>query len=267
MGGNFMGRPSIFSKDYQRVMRRRKIIFRSLAVLAAFVIILAVYNRNVIPNLKKLAENFKFPVKLSMGDKSSPKDIGSSNTKQQSPGQYDFSFPNGDKLAILYEKKGEDIKLTGIKPDDSGIFFDIKDDGKAIVFDNPKTSDIFLFTADGKGTKLNSDTYKQVGDVEQVFQKSDILEKYGTNYIWAVKPKFLKDGRIVYQSNLPWFNETNNIFVWIVNSDGSGTKQLFGTGQQSIAKYVGFSEDGKLIFEFGGAKYRMNKDTDVQPLD
>jgi hypothetical protein len=62
-GGIQMGRLSIYSKDYYKIIRRRRMIFRISILLTALAVIFFTYNKSFIPNLKKLADGLKLPVK------------------------------------------------------------------------------------------------------------------------------------------------------------------------------------------------------------
>jgi len=284
-----MGKPSIFNSNYHKIMRRRKIVFRTLIMIAALAVIFFTYNKSAIPNLKKFAGNLKLSQKESTSKIEQPKDVNiedkendkkdnvEANPQEQkepvvesSQGEFSFKFPSDESISIIYEKKGEDVTITGIKPGDNGIAYDIRDDGKAIVFDNPKISDIWLYNVDGSSLKLNTDSYKQLkenGTYNQ-FDKLEIMERFNYNYVWASKPKFLKDGRIVYQSNLPWFKEINSIYLWVLNSDGSENRRFLSTGQSEPVQYTGFTEEGRLIIEFGGNKYTFDiEDGSKQRID
>ena len=277
-----MGRPSIFNKDYHRIMRRRRILFRISIVAAAFVIIFVTYNKSAILDFDKIADRFRNLTINNAGQKdegniTKSQDTGISNAagteapKQEKPaqqqktdeieaGEYVFKFSNGDYFSILYEKKGEDKRFTGIKPADCGIYFDIRDDGKAIVFDYHRLSDIWIYNIDGSSQKLSSDTYEKLGGYSEVYNKNDVMEEYDYNYIWAARPKFLKDGRIVYQSYLPWFRDENAYYLWVINSDGQNNKKSPGISQSQPIKYIDFMEDGKLVVELDGIKYALNID-------
>jgi hypothetical protein len=275
-----MGKPSIFSNKYQRAMRKRKIIFRIIIIIVAFGAIFLAYNKSAVINFKKIAQDLRWPSddKFQVNDQQTPgeddedKDIpeqttdSSQNTQpavqpeKKTVEEYVFKFPDGgDAVHIGYEDSGSEKRITGIRADDAGVSISIRDDGKAVVFDNPKTSDIWIYDVGGVPKKVNPDTYRQVGEDGLVFKKPDVMAEYENNYIWALKPLFLKDGRIIYQSNLPWFKTENNIYLWIAASDGS-SRRLMDTGQRDYVKYQGFTQDGMPVIEIGGIKYSLNVD-------
>ena len=278
-----MGKPSMFSKDYHKRMWRRKIIFRTLILIIAFGIIFLTYNRSAIPNLKKIIGNVIPPIMKDInlqtkvtptpkkdiipnvvkGDKEKP----DSNTVQKpdeqitTTGEYIFKLSDIENLTIIYSKN-ENNRFTGIKSSDAGVTFDISDDGKAVVFDNPKTSDIWICNINGEFKRLNSDKFIEFGNDKAVFNKSKVMAQFENNYIWAARPKFLKDGRVIYQSYLPWLSSTNNCYLWVVDSDGQNNRYILAgaTDGSGPVKYTGFTQDNMLIIESSGKKYVVNVD-------
>lgn len=271
-----MGKPSIFSSDYKKIMHRRKIVFRVSIVLVALAVVLLMYGKSTIPNLKKLAGNIKMYSKIDAGKYNDSnavndkKDVKGKDAKndaadkvspdKKESGKYQIKVSDAETVAVTYEKDEKGIKITGIEPDDGNISFDIKDDMQAITFDNPKAGDIWIVDANGNSKKLNPDFYKMSGGTRQVFYKNEIMKRYNNDYVWAAKPKFLKDGRIVYQSNLPWFKDVKYIYIWVVDMDGQNNNMVANTNSTNAVSYGGFLNDGRLIIEHSGAKYAVNVD-------
>jgi hypothetical protein len=269
-----MRRPSIYSKDYYKIKRRRKIAMGSIIVCTVLIVITMIYNKAAMQSLQKLTAGLK----LSQRDKTqqlnnNPPQSGNSQqndgksqdgktsdtsknqeeTSKDIEGEYTVKLPSGDSLTMITEKKDNDTIYKGIK-DSQDISYNISDDGKSIVFDYPKSSDIWICAIGGQAQKLNPDTYKE-------YDKASIMKQYGSSYIWAAKPFFLKDGRIVYQSYLPWFKNTNSYYLWVVGSDGKNNRLVTGTDQGEPVKYAGFTDNGELIIEYGGAKFSVNIDS------
>lgn len=281
-----MGRPSMFNRDYHRIMRRRKIVFRTVIIIIALCAIFLAYNKSAITDLKKIVADLggssdnssqiqdQKPQENNSNLEGSsedgvnhqqdtsavqdPEGNGAENTVPQvTTGEFTFTFPNNEILYITYEKNDEAIKITGIKTDNKGISSSIRDDGKAIVFDNPGISGIWIFNADNTSKRLDPAAYRQIGGEGLSFIREDVMGEY-ENYIWAAKPQFLKDGRIIYQSDVPWFKKENNIYLWVADSSGENNVWLLNTGQQGLLNYAGFSQDNKLIIEMNGKKYALN---------
>lgn len=259
-----MRRPSIYSSDYYRVMRRRKIIIRTLIVLTVLTVVLLIYNRSAVSYLKKLSSSIKLPQVSQLEqnnqenpakpgtDKNGGKDKNSGKNSNVSEGslksEITVNLLNGSTVNLLTEKKNNDTKITGIK-DSSGIFYEVRSDGKAIVFDYPKTSDVWIYILNGGLKKLNPDNYKE-------YKKQSIMSEY-RNYIWAAKPYFLNDGRVVYQSYLPWFKVNNSIYLWVVDQNGRNNHMVFSTRQANPVTYKGFNSSGDLIIEYGGSEHTV----------
>jgi hypothetical protein len=287
MGGDMMGKPSMFSSNYRRIMRRRKILSRVLIILCALLVVFIIYNKSAVEGLRKIAGNFISSIQdgINGTGESKPEESGGTNAgnipSQAAPsptpaatptptpggenkpsdnteGEYVFQFPNGEKLNITYSREGEDIRFTGIKTDNKGISYDIRGDGKAIVFDNPQISDIWIYTADGQYRKLDPAFYTSTKDGQTTrYDKAWAMKTFG-GYVWAAAPAFAPDGRIVYQSYLPWFKSKNTYYLWVVGADGRNSRLVLPTNQSVLARYSGYSSDGKLIIELAGGKYAVN---------
>lgn len=263
-----MGRPSIYSRDYYRIMRRRRIVRRLLILAVILFAIFYASGKAVLPDLKKLANSIASQpknstidnVKTKNGDKSTGGSSSAPDTGKSAAGsqaEINVNIPGGAAVTLTCVKENGDIKLTGIKTNDSSTCYSIRDDGKAIAFDTPATSDIWVCGVDGVPKKISPDSYKST-DGGKEYKKTDVMKNYNNNYVWAAKPVFLKDGRVLYQSNLPWFKNPKNYYLWVVGSDGSKNRYLFGTDTTEPAKYDGFTGSGELIAEFGGVKYSIN---------
>ncbi|KPU46032.1 hypothetical protein OXPF_05130 [Oxobacter pfennigii] len=259
-----MGKPSIFNNNYHKIMRRRRMFFRLGIIFVALVIIIVTYDRSIITNFKNMVSNInlfsKADVENDAEEKKQDKDTELEESPQVLPeepktsqGEFIFQLTDTEHIFLIYEKLGDNIKFKEINSVNIGIYYDISEDGKAIVFENPRTSDIWLYHVDGKHLKLNPDNYRE-------YKKADIMAVYN-NYSWASRPKFLKDGRILYQSNLPWFKKVNSYYLWVVNSDGSNNRLILQKGEQEPATYGDFTPEGDLIIEFGGQKYILNAKT------
>ena len=270
-----MGKPSMFSSNYHREIRRRRIINTLLILLSLLVIGMIVFNKQTITYFNKFKASVNTPVKRNAkqieGSKNNTgknkQDSAKPKPAEQKPaepaknnGSFTFAFPDNTSVSIEYTQENDEKKFTGISQNNNGITYDIRDDGKAITFDYPKTSDIWIFNIDGSSKKLNPDFYKSTGGNGKIFKKSDILERY-SNYMWAAKPKFLKDGRILYQSYVPWFRKTNNCILWAVSADGTSNRMILDTKQTDPVTYSGFTDGGKLIIEIKGTKYALDADS------
>lgn len=257
-----MGRPSIYSRNYYRVMRRRRIVRNLLIIAAVFILILYLGGKAILPDLKKIADSNVSQnsstegVKSQSGNKNSGAS-GSGSSASGSGSEITVNIPGSSAVVMTCVNNNGDIKLTGLKTDDGKTSYSIRDDGKAVVFDTPATSDIWVAGVDGSVKKISRDSYKSSNSGKE-YKKASVMKTYNSDYVWASKPIFLQDGRIVYQSNLPWFKNPKDYYLWVVNSDGTGNRYIIGTGGTNPAKYDGFTESGQLIAEFEGNKYSID---------
>lgn len=273
-----MRRPSIFSSNYYKVMRRRRII----TILMVFVLIITFsyifYNKTAVNYIEKFALYLKKPFvsnnkqiedtvpinnELDIKENKTETQENISNTidikkNNTNIGEYKFKLTDSSIVTLVYEKINNENLFTSLKAENVKVSYDISFDKKQVVFDDPLSSDIWLYKNDGTSIKLNADFYKQRGGEQETFNKSEVLSNY-ENYIWAAKPKILKDGRVVYQSNLPWFyNKNNMIYLWVIDNNGQNNRLCMQTNSIELIKY--YDDDNNFIIELDGNKYEVDID-------
>ena len=233
-----MSKPSMFSKDYEKKMKKRKIrIFLLIIVpiigLSIFLItdfnsllnkgisiksginnILLNKSKNSIANSEnKLGESLKkpevavVPESSSVSPKVPQKEVAPDNKV------YVVSLSDGQKVSIEYIMTGTEKNIIGIiGPKD--VSFDISPSKKAIVIQNNKNQDMVYLHV----SKASKDITKKIhiSSKGEEYTKDSQLQKQPT-YIWSVTPKFLDEDNIVYVSELPWINEDNVKYLWKVN--------------------------------------------------
>lgn len=183
-----MGRPSMFNSNYHKAMKRRKIVFRTLIVFIGLIVIFATYNNSNIPNLKKMIGSLLISKSDDLAEEPQNEENVNPEVEEEKPpvvekGEYIFKLSESENLTIIFEKHESGDKFTEAKSDVEGLTYDISSDGKFLVFDNPRTSDIWIYGIDGQYKKLNPDNYKE-------YKKDSIMERYNNNYAWAEKPVF-----------------------------------------------------------------------------
>ena len=238
-GGITVGRPSIFSRDYDKKMkvRKRRIAITLLIILLAAVIaafsgkdIILSWTKAGIKNSNKQNSD-KNETKLSNAGnaKSSKK-----NAEKENQSGYDITLSSGDKIKAIYENNNGVKKFKYIDPVSSDVPYSISPScSKMIVYDK-NSQGITYITLDGKTTDITRKDYTSHQD-GTVYTKEATL-KNNANYIWCVSPAFIDDDNIIYVSQLPWFVNNNNLkYVWIQNI-GTGTqRQIIGPDGNDLA--------------------------------
>jgi hypothetical protein len=267
-GGVFMSRPSMFSKDYEQQMKRRRVNIVLFILIVIFGVFFGVryfmggdggslfkniYNA-VIP--KSTDKNIEPPAKENDSEK--PQAETQENDAQEDQElYYEYKSADGRIYTIEYIIKDGIKTITGFDDSRSGATYDISPDSKSIVFDDIASDDIMLMNSEGQIKKISPDSYKSKS-ANILIQKQQVL-KTKPAYIWARKPHFTSDGRIVYLTDLPYLTQDGKLFLWNASASGGMTKMAGEFATQDIDKitYEGFDESGKLKIGFNSKLYYL----------
>jgi hypothetical protein len=229
-----MSKPSIFSKDYAKEMKRRKRnIFLLIIVPIVGLTIFLITDFNGLLNkginmknsilLKKSRDNTKVeenrvvevPKKMEQSIKQQPstevpkvpQELAVSNEV------FPVSLSDGQIINIEYTISGTEKTIKGVSVG-KAISHDISPSKKAIVIQSIKNQDMIYIDVN----KVSKDITKKAhtSTKGQSFPKNQQLEKH-PNYLWSITPKFIDEDNIAYVSELPWINENAVQFIWKVN--------------------------------------------------
>lgn len=265
-----MAKPSMFSRNYEKQMRRRKINI----ILTILIIISAAYfggkyyidknNLNItLFKGKKTADNTPKDSKKAEPQKEKPQEQQPQQAEQPKDSQppaenkasvIEYKSPDGRIYNIEVISNGVAKEISGLKEESGTVKYDISSDKQSIAFEDKSLNDIIIGKTDGSFTKISRDSYKTVS-TKKVLSKEGILKTY-PNFIWAQKPKFTSDGRVVYISDLPYIKNDNDLYIWTVNIDGSNHKRVGEfTGNIDSVSYDGTAEDNSLKIKINNQSY------------
>lgn len=218
-----MRKPSIFSNDYEKKMRKRRIRIITL-VLAGIVICSGAWflGKKKLQSMKKeynkmTYENKEEDKKIINKD-TKDKGIENKDTKKKDEKKkvekgYEVTLSSGEKVKLMYEEDGNK-KFKYILPLDSKVGYDISPSGKNILIYDDKAQKIISYDINGKENNVTNEKYVSTsGSV--IIERENHL-KANTGYIWCKEPKFIDDNNIAYVSQLPWLGKTNK-YIWITN--------------------------------------------------
>lgn len=282
LGGLFMGKPSIFSNDYGQRMKKRKKMTIINTILVILILISAAYfggsyyleKEGVgLSNLfKKFTENIQRKQNTT-ADNKKPKP----NTDTPSPNNNETKQPV-EKTNAYFEYKGADGKsyeleyteisgkreFTGVQSKVGDVQFDVSQDKKRIVFAT-QAGDIVIGDDLGAIKKINVDSYRSKSAGITIEKKTTL--QYYPEYVWAAKPHFTSDNRVVYISYLPYLKGASTFYMWAISIDGS-SHRMVGKLTNDINKivYDGFTTDGALkikvndrIFYLASKSYNLTQ--------
>ncbi|TDT58423.1 hypothetical protein [Fonticella tunisiensis] len=266
-----MRKPSIFSSNYREQMRRRRIniILIVLILISAVFFGVKYYISNDIKFLKgeKAADiqkgqkndNKQAPDK-SQDNKSQANLQNPGNEQKQAEGKnisyYEYKTAEGGTIKVEYTVQADRKEIIGLKEDNSTVSFDISPDKQRIVFEDKASGDIVLGDVNNTFIKIQLKEYISKASGVVIKQESTVKNKPW--HIWAQKPHFTSDGRVVYVSHLPFVKKGNNLYLWTVNMDGTGHKFLGKLGYNiNNISYDGFDEKGGLKIKDGDKSYYL----------
>ncbi len=262
-----MPRPSMFSKDYEKLMRRRRINITLviLIILSAGFFGIRYYMRS--NNVDFLDNIFK---RTQTGQKEpapkpTPKPTNEPTvTPTEQPQQkstYEYVSSNGDKYKISYEATDVGIVFIGIESSYDDLGYDISHDKQYIVFEDRAAADIMLMSADGKTVKINPSSYNSKSS-GILIRKEDMLAKV-QNYVWSAKPHFTSDNKIVFLTDIPYVYDDGKLYMWTASLSGQLGSLIgqFETEDKAAIKYEGYREDGSLIISFNSKTYYYKPNT------
>ncbi|MGH4123021.1 MAG: hypothetical protein ACREV6_08855 [Clostridium sp.] len=228
-----MRKPSMFSKDYKKEIKKRK---RKIALLIIVPImgltIFLITDFNALKNtgisIKKGVNNILLnkskdkqgsEVKVEKKQQVVKKQLDSEKSKAVQAEValknevFAVNLSDGQKISIEFSVKAAEKTIKGVT-DDKNISYDISPSKKSIVIQSKNNQDLLYVDVN----KVSKDITKKTHESSkgQMFSK-DGLFKTHKNYIWSITPKFIDEDNIAYVSELPWINENAVQYIWKVN--------------------------------------------------
>lgn len=265
-----MGKPSIFSRNYEEQMRRRRIniiLIVLIIVFASFFYLQYKLDKKGIKlinfkiNLNKKSEQ---PIKSTKKEKVEEKNTNTqtqqnnNEQKKQETKEYVYTSPTQKIFKIKYKDESGQKQFIGVEVEDLQVDFDISKDRTKIVFDDKENQNIIVYNIDGSNQDITIRKYV-TRTSGFVFNKQKILSQK-KDFIWSIKPHFTMDDKIVFLTRIPYYGSKRGLFLWYTNYNGTNFVNL---GELAMTtediKYEGFDENGALLINSEGKVYRLEK--------
>ncbi|OAA84902.1 hypothetical protein [Clostridium ljungdahlii] len=250
-----MGKPSIFSKEYEKKMQRHKrnkviLIVACLMVAVLVVVYIRGAFRDVVKETSKVKNNIVSENKQTKNNadsqKSSQPNTQTKSKDAASQNSYKIKLSSGKDVSLIYQGKGNDKVF---KADSSGTY-DVSPSGKnALLFDD-KSQSILLVDANGNKQDITNPQY--VSTTGTVIAKDSQLTN-NPGYVWCSSPKFIDDNNIAYVSQLPWIGKTTK-YMWIESLQNKNHVMVQNIEGEDI-KFQGISEKGLTAIVDGKTVY------------
>ena len=242
-----MGKPSIFSKDYEKKMRRRKLRF-ALSFIALVIIVTA----GITAFKRQLTANTKKPVSQTTQKSEKPKTEVQNQSEKPAVKEegLDFKLDDGTSLKAVYEVNGDSKTFKYLSPKESGTYYNINPSGNKMVVLDKKVQKILLIDINGNITDITNPSYTSSSGA--VITKENVIAQ-NSSYIWCDTPTFVDDSNIAYISQLPWLNRTTK-YVWIENPESKQNTYINSISGENIkfealdTKGLGMTIDGSVLY-------------------
>jgi len=228
-----MKRPSMFSKNYEKEIKKRRKIILLLIIIPIIGISIMLKTgfsmKNCINNVlsNKSKENIKDKeaqvqkksvevVKPKTSSEKSKTVKTDSATKAKVDAEkttFIVLLSDGQKISVEYNVQASVKNIKGVL-NSKDISYDISPSKKAIVIQSTKNQDLLYFDVNNISKDITKKTH--TSSKSQIFPKENKL-KNSPNYIWSITPKFIDEDNIAYVSELPWMNEKAVLYLWKVN--------------------------------------------------
>ena len=225
-----LAKPSIFSRDYEKKMRKRKRRIITTIILV-IVVVIGVFLKFELKNIDFSNMRQKIQAWVDSGKpEEKTKDNSNENKDQEQKTNEkenekdvvekdkEMELVVSDTLTVKVKYSEEDGTKKFLSIDNNtNISYDISPSGDKIIIEDDNQN-VILFNVNGDKQDITKQSYtSQSGSV---FMKNDILQSY-EGYIWHEQVKFIDDSNIVYVSQLPYFGSAaTNKYLWIYNIDG-----------------------------------------------
>jgi len=264
-----LGRPSIFSREYEKKMKKRRrniIIFFLVLVLAiSGIAIKFAYNPIDYTNIKKNIQAWIDSDTNNTSDRAEveKKEITNDETMKKEPIKEEPQKPveeyinitliSGNTAKAIYindSKIGKIFKT--LDTTDSGVSFNISPSGKQMIVTDTNSAITLYNVDDGSNKVLSKEQY--ISTSGSVFTKEATL-KAQPEYLWNFSPKFINEDKIIFVTNRPYFGKSaTKQYIWITDVKTNEDKILWELAGVSIQigekeeKGIKVTVDGKIYY-------------------
>lgn len=256
-----MKKPSIFSRDYERQMKKRRRRIALISILGIFFIgflfmKIAMSSINM-DTLKNKVQNWIDEDKV-MPEGNATDIEGENNSEEETPKEpeepesktMDLLVRDGVVLKAEYEEVNGVVKFKGIEDAPSNIYYTLNPD-KNLVLTIDENQDMKIFNVDAKEVNITKDSYTAPNG--EAFNKTSVLQTYN-GYLWNVEAKFIDNTTVAYISNVPYFGYDLNKYIWVVNLNNNSHTTLWNSKGKEI-KIGDIKEKGLEVTIDGNVKY------------
>lgn len=241
-----MAKPSIFSRDYEKIMKKRKRRKR-LAIISVFLISIigfTVYKYDM-QEIKATVKNLVLNKGIKEDVYIEEEGLGTSYIDKHLEVKL-----NDYILTLKVIENNNQLQIEEVLCDKELISVDInKNRDKAIIID--KNQNMYLINNNKQVVNLTRNEY--VSTNGEIYLKDEIINS-NKNYIWNNQARFISDDKIAYVTNIPYFEGDLKQCVSIVKIDDNIHKvqQIL---EGNIVSFNGIDEKGLKVEIDGNIMY------------
>lgn len=235
-----MRKPSIFSRDYERQMRKRRKRIFLISILSVFLIgtlfIAVAMNSINMETLRTKVQNWidedeiKNEENTLIEEENIEEDFAEEAPKEIENKTIDLLVREGLILKAEYEENNGEVKFKGIKDIPSNIYY-VLNPKNNLILTIDENQNMKVFNIDKKEAIISKENY--VAPNGEVFNKNTVLQSY-EGYLWNVEAKFIDNTKVAYITNLPYFGYSLDKYIWIVDLNDNSHKTLWNSKGKDI---------------------------------
>jgi len=223
-----LGKPSIFSKEYEKRMKRRRrnvmIISLTIVLVISILITKVVCNPIDYTNIKKNIQAWIDSDTNNISEQTE-KTINQEETIDKEPVKEELQKPLEESIDItlvsgsiakaiyINDNNGGKVFET-LNTTDKGVSFNISPSGKQMIVTDTNFV-ITLYNVDGTTKVVSKDQY--ISSSGGIFTKEATM-KTTPQYLWNANPKFISEEKIIFVSNRPYFgNKVLKQYLWMTD--------------------------------------------------
>lgn len=239
-----MAKTSIFSKDYEKLMRKRKKRLRIFYVLS-FLIVVFIFIKIINYDFSNIEHRLQLWVKSESNNvedtvdidpieeintvEENSKDLIEEKALENTEEKIAFVINNINLNLVIKNQQGNKA-IVGIENRPQSYYYSVSNDGKsALIIDN--SQNIQLIKINGEIINLTLSQY--ISPSGEVFEKNNILSMYA-GYLWHTNAKILSDSKIAYITNMPYFGYDLNQYVCIIDLQDKSHRTIWNMKGKNV---------------------------------
>jgi hypothetical protein len=266
-----LGKPSIFSREYEKRMKRRRrnviIISLTIVLVISALTIKVVCNPIDYTNIKNNIQAWIDSDTTSISEQTEKTKEETKNQEETIDNEpvkeeieetleesIDITLVSGNIAKAIYVNDNNGGKVFKIlNTTDKDVSFNISPSGKQMIVTDTNST-ITLYNVDGTTKVISKDQY--ISKSGGVFTKESTMQA-NPKYLWNANPKFISEEKIIFVSNRPYFgNAALKQYLWMTDIKTNEDKVFWESAGASID--IGEKEEKGMKITVDGNVYYMD---------